>query len=221
MRKKCPNFLLINFSDAGKCVRCRFELIEVSTEPTCRPSREGVRPGILSRAIVFLAVSFASVFGFYLSLIATSNPLAYEQRKSIVRSIAVLEEKGFSNEVFLLRYLTVYRSDDNWLNASTRLETAYAATNYPFEIMTIYPEFFDYSKDDTERAAILLHEARHLMGQDEKAAYSFVWKNRKRLGWIKESYADSQVWQNVQKQTREFAPELFVCEFNEADDCTH
>ena len=57
--------------------------------------------------------------------------------------------------------------------------------------MTIYPDFFQFPADDTERAAILFHEAKHLEGKDEKEAYEFVWKNRKKLGWTKEKYGNS------------------------------
>lgn len=120
----------------------------------------------------------------------------------------------------MLDYLTSYRADDNWLNASVDKENAYAATNFPFEVMTIYPDFFNYPVDDTERAAILLHEAQHLKGADEKEAYEFVWKNRKKLGWTKEKYGSSIIYQNVRRQTREYAPQLFVCNLNEYADCT-
>jgi hypothetical protein len=70
--------------------------------------------------------------------------------------------------------VAVFRANDNWLNASVEKENAYAATNYPFEIVTIYPDFFRFTVDDTERAAILLHEAQHLKGKDEKESYEFV-----------------------------------------------
>ncbi|MEO6050633.1 MAG: hypothetical protein ABIP78_04795 [Pyrinomonadaceae bacterium] len=74
--------------------------------------------------------------------------------------------------------------------------------------------------DDTERATILLHEARHLAGENEHDAYEFVWKNRKPLGWIEEKYAASVVWQNVRKQTRDNADNLFVCNRIELSHCT-
>jgi hypothetical protein len=48
--------------------------------------------------------------------------------------------------------------------------TAYAATNFPFGVITIYPTFFKYPVDDIERATILLHESYHLFGDDEKFA---------------------------------------------------
>lgn len=120
----------------------------------------------------------------------------------------------------MLENFTVYRSNDNWLNASVAKENAYAATNFPFEIMTLYPDFFTYPIDETERAAILLHEAEHLKGKNEHDAYAFVWTHRKQLGWTKESYVLSPVWQNIRKQTKDNAPELFVCHDREFADCT-
>jgi len=166
-----------------------------------------------------LVAVLIGLFGFYMTLLVSAKRLDYEEKKAVERAILILEDKGFSEEVFLLRYLTAYRATDNWLNASTREENAYAATNFPFEIMTIYPDFFQYPKDDLERAAILLHEARHLKGADEKEAYEYVWKNRERLGWTRENYAGSVVWRNVRRQTQEIVPELFTCGKNEFSDC--
>ena len=155
-----------------------------------------------------------------MSLLASSKSLAYEEKTIVRRAISIIEEKGFSREAFLLNNLAAFRGNDNWLNASVPKENAYAATNFPFEIVTVYPDFFAYTADDTERAAILLHEARHLLGDDEKEAYTFVWKNRQKLGWTKETHFKSVVWQNVRKQTREVAPDLFVCMTNPYADCT-
>ena len=169
--------------------------------------------GVLAAVLIVLV-------GFYITLLTSADRLDYEQKKEIDSAISILEKKGFSREVFLLRYLTAYRATDNWLNASTREENAYAATNFPFEIMTVYPDFYNYPKDDLERAAILLHEAQHLKGGDEKEAYKFVWEHRKQLGWTKENYGNSLVFRNVRKQTSEIAPELFVCNINEYHDCT-
>lgn len=153
-------------------------------------------------------------------MIFTSKPLSYDEKQTVNKAIAILDEKGFSSEVFKLNYLTSYRANDHWLNASVEKESAYAATNFPFEIMTIYPDFFQYPADDIERAAILLHEAKHLEGKDEKEAYKFVWENRAKIGWTKQIYGNSIVWRSVRKLTKEYAPELFVCEFNEFGDCT-
>lgn len=158
--------------------------------------------------------------GFYLSLIGSASSLSIEEKQSVRASIAILREKGFADEVLLLETFAVFRSNDNWLNASVAKENAYAATNFPFEIITLYPDFFTYPIDDTERAAILLHEARHLAGKDEHDAYEFVWKHRRQLGWTSESYGKSPVWLNIRGQTRENVPMLFICDFLEAGDCT-
>jgi hypothetical protein len=172
------------------------------------------------RAAVCFAVCLALILTFYISLLASSGGLTIEQKHTVRRAIALLKDKGFDDEVFLLEHLTAFRADDNWLNSSVAKESAYAATNFPFEIMTLYPDFFTYPADDVERAAILLHEACHLQGKDEKDAYEFVWKNRKQLGWTKEQYSESVVWKNVQQQTRDHVPGLFVCETNHFNDCT-
>lgn len=135
-------------------------------------------------------------------------------------SIDVLEKRGFTNEAFMLRRLAVFRSSDNWLNASVEKENAFAATNFPFEIVTIYPDFFTRTANDIERAAILLHEAKHLQGADEKEAYEFVWRNRKKIGWTNEKYGSSTFWGEIRKQTKDFVPALFVCDVNAFSDCT-
>ncbi len=220
MKKKCPNCRLVNFSQSEECVRCRRDLTEVSSIEETPAKSASSKFRILRRAAVCAFVCFAALLGFYLSLVFTSASLGYDEKKQVEKAIKILDEKGFSNEVFLLENLTKFRADDNWLNASTKFENAYAATNFPVEIMTVYPDFFTVTADDTERAAILLHEAQHLKGADEKEAYEFVWRNRKKIGWTKDVYGNSVIWRNVRKQTREFAPNLFVCELNEASDCT-
>ena len=218
MNKKCPNCQLVNFPNADACARCEADLIEVSSDEG-KP-KSSLTAKIIKRAMVCAAVCFLAILGFYLSLLFSSKPLSYDEKTKVKDAIKILDEKGFSEEVFLLRYVTSFRADDNWLNASVPKESAYAATNFPFEIMTVYHDFFQYPQDDTERAAILLHEAQHLKGADEKEAYQFVWKNRKQLGWTKETHGDSTVWNNVRKQTKEFAPNLFVCDLNDFGDCT-
>ena len=47
---------------------------------------------------------------FYASLVMTSAPVTVEDMKTVDRSIAVLEAKGFSREAFLLRTTTTFRS---------------------------------------------------------------------------------------------------------------
>jgi hypothetical protein len=217
MSKKCPSCKLVNFAAAETCARCGFAL---DGEQIIQPKTPSPASRILRRGAVCVVVILCALVGFYLSLIISAGRLNYDQKKQVERAIGILDEKGFSNEAFLLSYVTAFRAEDNWLNASVTKENAYAATNYPFEIMTVYPDFFTYPVDDTERAAILLHEAKHLQGKDEKEAYEFIWKNRAKLGWSKDKYRDSPVWQNVRKQTREYVPSLFVCDVNEFGDCT-
>ncbi len=217
MKKKCLSCQLVNFAAAEVCLRCGKPLAKIKESGS---SFSFFRSKTVRRVAAVAAVTLVALAAFYLSLVLTAKPLALEERRSIEAATRVLAEKKFDDEVFLLRYLTVYRGNDHWLNASTREENAYAATNFPFEIMTVYPDFFTQSRDDTERAAILLHEAQHLKGADEKAAYRYVWRNRKRLGWTREAYGSSQIWRHVRKQTREFAPEMFVCAGVEFEDCT-
>ena len=175
---------------------------------------------VLWRVFSCLVVLSAALLGFYLSLLFSATPLSIDQKSTVRRDTAILRSLGFAGEAFLLDNVAVYRSDDNWLNASVAKENAYAAANFPFEIMTLYPDFFTYPTDETERAAILLHEAQHLKGKNEHDAYAFVWRKRGQLGWTKDKYFSSPVWDNVRKQTMENAPELFNCPDHEMADCT-
>lgn len=224
MNKKCPNCKVVNFPNAESCVRCDYSLDSIEPEITrnvaSRKPQKTLAAKIFRRAAFCLFVCLLTLIGFYFSLLMTSKKLAYEEKQTVKKAIDVLETKGFKKETFLLRHLTSFRANDNWLNASTRDENAYAATNFPFEIITIYPEFFTIPMDDAERAMILLHEARHLQGEDEKEAYRFVWRNRRKLGWTGETHNTSKVYINVEKQTREFAPELFRCDWVQSGDCT-
>jgi len=176
---------------------------------------------ILKRIFVLIAVCAGAISVFYGSLVYSADPLSYEEKELVENAIALIDEKGFAFEAFLLRYVTVFRGNDNWLNASVEKENAFAATNFPFEIVTLYPDFFMYTADDVERAAILLHEAKHLQGNDETEAYGFVCKHRKQLGWNVETHGQSELFQNVRRQTLFYAPNIFICEFNPAGDCTH
>ena len=175
---------------------------------------------IVRRSFICFIVCLILLAGFYLSLIGSAKTLADEKKQIVKDAIAILRVKGFSDEVFLLARLTTFRASDNWLNASVAKENAYAATNFPFEIITVYEDFFAYPVDEVERAAILLHEAKHLAGKNERDAYEFNWKNRERLGWTRSRYGSSLVWQNIRTQTRDNVPEIFTCQDREFWDCT-
>ena len=217
MHKKCPKCQLVNFPDVHECARCGRRLFQ--TGALDRRKNHVLRM-VISRGLIIIGVCLSVTAGFYLSLIGSARPLAYDDKQTVKRAINVLREKGFKDEAFLLNYITAYRSDDNWLNASVVKENAYAATNFPFEIITVYPDFFEFPRDDIERAAILLHEAKHLEGKNEAEAYEFVWRHRTDIGWTSDRYYDSPVWRNIRDQTKEQAPHLFVCEVKPFWDCT-
>ena len=166
-----------------------------------------------------LAVVLALI-AFHLSMLATSAPLSASEEQDLTRAIDLIEARGFKNEAFLLRHAVAYRSSDNWLNSMTDKENAFAATNFPFQIVTLYPDFYHRVKDDTGRAMVLLHEAQHLLNKDEPAAYAYVWTNRERLGWTEASHGASPVYITIEQQTREHAPELFTCPQKLWNDCT-
>jgi hypothetical protein len=218
MDKKCPRCSLNNRSGSRSCARCLLELQEVTTEPE-PVRRAGLARRLVRRSVVLTLICVVTISAFYLSLILSARPLSAEERSHVETSIDILERAGFRTEAYYLRYYTFFRGNDNWLNTLVPKENAYAATNYPFEIMTLYPDFFVYTADDVERAAVLLHEARHLQGFNEEDAYEFVWKNKKRIGWTKANYGHSAVWQNVRKQTMDLKPGLFICGFNDYGDC--
>lgn len=225
MNKKCSECGLANFSSDENCRRCRAALgaaSSISADFNDDTSRK------LDRAAIWFFKRFASALfvaalilcGVYFSLLQSAEPLTSEQAATVERAVKVLEEKGFVRESFLFRRTVAFRASDNWLNEATREEDAYAATNFPFQIVTLYDNFFKYPQDDTERAMILLHEAQHLQGAGEPEAYEFVWRNRKKLGWTEDVYGQTRVWQNVFEFTRQQAPNLFRCAFNANEDCT-
>ncbi len=167
-----------------------------------------------------LIITVLTLIIFYLSLLITSMPLGAEKYETVNSAIEVLEQKGFDREVFLLRRTATFRSGDNWLNTLTDKEKAYAATNFPLGMMTLYPDFFSKTHDDTERAMILLHEAQHLKGGNELEAYAFVWQNRHRLGWTQLSHGTTPTFITVEELTREQLPQIFTCPEKLWDDCT-
>jgi hypothetical protein len=183
---------------------------------------EGVKPkrGIVSRIIWILGTTLILLIAWFLSLLASSEHLAYDRRKAVDGAIMVLDQKGFGKEVFVLRNLVTYRQTDNWWNRSLGHHEAYAATNFPFEIVTLYPQFFEKTVDDNERAAILLHEASHLFGAGEDAALERVWRDKQRLDWTAQKYSSiSEAWNNTRRLTIGRFPELFKCGSDEKSDC--
>ncbi len=175
---------------------------------------------LTDRSLKLVLVLVVAILVFYASLVFSADALTTDQHSQVEGAIEILHSSGFKDEAFLLKRIVVFRSNDNWLNASVEKENAFAATNFPFGIITLYADFFERTVDDTERAAILLHEVRHVLGEDEKQAYEFVWKNRQKIGWVHDDYRGTELWAIVLKQTREHVPLLFICEFNIDNDCT-
>jgi hypothetical protein len=208
---------LINFASTAACQRCGEDLGKTANITAINAF---LNLRILRRAAICAIVTLVTLLGFYFSLIFSASRLSYEEQQQVQAAIQVLKDRGFADEAFLLEHLAVFRANDHWLNASVEKESAYAATNFPFEIVTIYPDFFKYPVDDVERAAILLHEAKHLEGKDELEAYEFVWRNRAKLGWTFSRYRFSQNFIEVRRQTAENVPGLFVCDINIFRDCT-
>ncbi len=219
--KKCNNCGLTNFSTAEKCVRCDGDLLQISISTReIEPDVNVVFGKFLVRASITIGITLALLVGFYVSLILTSASLKTEQKQAVERAIDILEKKGFRQEVFVLRNLTSFRASDHWLNASLDKPDAYASTNFPFEIVTLYEKFFTEPIDDTERAQVLLHEAQHLFGKNEHDAYKKVWRDKVKLSWTEEIYGKTRVWYSVKKGTHEHVPEFFICEQNPDQDCT-
>jgi len=224
---KCSQCGLVNFAGAAACKRCGAELCAPEVPAAAHAAPEalteesaGAGRSLPRRALAGLGLSALILFGWYLSLLATSERASYSQRELVERAVGQIERAGLTRDAFLLRHLAAYRTSDNWWNRATGHAEAYAATNFPFEIVTLYPDFFAYATDDAERAVILLHEARHLGGAGEEEALATVWRDKWKLGWTREKYGQTRVWKNVSEFTRRYAPKLFRCGSDGQQDCT-
>jgi hypothetical protein len=175
---------------------------------------------VAHRVINSVLIGILALLVFHVSLVATSTPLSTEEIAAVYRAIDLLDARGFKTEADVLRNAATFRRTDNWLNRIVEKENAFAATNFPFQIVTTYPDFYSRASDDTERAMILLHEARHLMGGDEAEAQNFVWRHRRQLGWTQLTHGSTETFITVQQQTREELPEMFKCSNRNWNDCT-
>jgi hypothetical protein len=221
-RRQCGNCGLVNASADEACRRCGAlladEPVPQATSSTL-PIEKTKKRGFLTRMIWVLGATLVLLTIWYASLLISSDGLQSDQRQKVNRAIALLQQAGFTREVFILNHLTAFRSTDNWLNAYVGHRDAYAATNFPFEVVTLYPEFFDVPVDDRERAAVLLHEARHLMGEGEDAALNSTWRNKRRLGWTADKYKQTRVWNATELLTRAQFPYMFQCGSDGLSDC--
>ena len=162
--------------------------------------------GTSGRRLLWLAgVIVLIVFLWSRSLLLTSEPISDDQRLIVTQAIGVLAEAGFSREVVMLRHFANFRATDNWWNRYQGHEQAYAATNFPLGVVTLYRPFFTVAVDDTERAAILLHEAQHLFGTGEEETLQRVWGEKDRIGWTADRYGNTRVWKNTREWTESAA----------------
>jgi hypothetical protein len=221
-RQKCADCGLVNAGSDEVCRRCGATLsnVEVSSPPPeSEPKPKNPKRTFLKRVIWVLSATIVILIVWYVSLLLSSQGLQPDQQQKVQNAISVLRQQGFSREAFVLSYLTTFRSTDNWLNSYVGHRDAYAATNFPFEVVTLYPQFFDTPVDDRERAAMLLHEARHLLGDGEDAALQTTWKSKKQLGWTADKYRATRVWDATEHLTREKFPYIFQCAPDGQSDC--
>ena len=221
--RKCAQCGLVNFSAAEACRRCG-EAFRGIDEVPATPQQAAEAPPritgrIRTRAVWLTGVVVAVVFGWSRSLLLTSDAIDAQQREIVYRSIQILDRAGFSRESAMLRHFANFRATDNWWNIYLGHHDAYAATNFPLGVLTLYEPFFRTAVDDNERAIILLHEAQHLLGYGENAALERVWRVKHRLGWSADEYGESKVWKNTREWTRTSVPSLFVCGPHYALDC--
>jgi NADH:ubiquinone oxidoreductase subunit E len=220
-RRKCRNCGLVNASSDELCRRCGTPLADEQHVDTGEPIA-GATPkkrSLLKRITWVLATTLIILGIWYVSLLLSSDGLQPDQREKVQQAIAVLQQQGFNREAFILKHLVVFRGTDNWWNRYVGHRDAYAATNFPFEVVTLYPEFFDVPVDDRERAAVLLHETCHLMGDGEDAALQSTWHNKQRLGWTTDKYKETRVWDATEKLTKARFPYMFQCGSDGKSDC--
>jgi hypothetical protein len=218
-RNKCQQCGLVNLAADESCRRCGALLVGEESTAIDTDDKPVKKRSIGRRLIWISGTTLLLLFIYYMSLLLTSEELGYDQQQTIQHSVAILRQKGFDKEAFVLGTLVQYRRTDNWWNRYVGHHDAYAATNFPFEIVTVYPEFFDAAIDDTERAAILLHESYHLFGSGEEAALEGAWRDKQRLGWTADKYGQTKVFNNTRELTAAGVPKLFTCGADGRSDC--
>jgi hypothetical protein len=218
-RKKCGRCGVVNLATDDLCRRCGASLNGGESAEAVLAATPEKRRSFWRSVIWVAGTTTLILFIGYMSLLLTSEDLSYDQKQTVDRAIALLAEKGFDKQVFVLNRLTRYRGTDNWWNRYLGHRDAYAATNFPFEVLTLYPEFFRDAADDQERAAILLHESYHLLGSGEDGALEGVWRNKQQLGWTGDKYGQTKVWNNTKELTMARVPSLFLCGADGKSDC--
>ncbi len=200
-RRKCANCGLVNAGSDEQCRRCGalladdepFDSIDSEALAETKPKKRG----LLKRVTWVVGASLLILTIWYVSLLMSSTGLQPDQRERVDKAIAVLQQSGFTREAFILNHLTSFRSTDNWWNSYIGHHDAYAATNFPFEVVTLYPEFFAL----------------------EDAALQTTWKSKQRLGWTSDKYNRTQVWDATEDLTKARFPYMFQCGADGQSDC--
>ena len=222
-RRKCGKCGLVNSGNDEVCRRCGEPLILSDDAPPSTyetPTTEKPKGRTFLRRVVWVVTATLLILiVWYASLLITSDRLKPDQRAKVQSAIDLIQQGGFTREAFILKHLASFRGSDNWMNAYVGHRDAYAATNFPFEVVTLYPEFFEVPIDDRERAAVLLHEARHLSGDSEEAALRFAWQNKQRIGWTADRYGQTRLWDATARLTKASFPYYFQCGANSNGDC--
>src|SRR5438046_825018 len=164
------------------------------------------------------AVIVVVVFGWSRSLLLTSDAIDVRQQEIVYRSIQILDRARFSRESAMLRHFANFRATDNWWNIYLGHRDAYAATNFPLGVLTLYEPFYRTAVDDNERAIILLHEAQHLLGYGEDAALERVWRAKHRLGWSADAFGETKEWENTREWKQASMPEIYVAGLKSTSD---
>jgi hypothetical protein len=216
---KCAECGLVNFATSDACRRCG-TLFTFAPAMVTRAAQPAERTrGFWQWMLWIVGATVTIVVAAYLSLLVTSEGLSVEERTMVTEAIDLLEEADFAREARTLRRLATYRRTDNWWNRYVGHETAFAATNFPFGVVTLYPTFFTLPVDATERATILLHESHHVLGEPEERALQHVWMEKARLGWTAPNYGRTRVWRNTREWTEGAVPSLFTCGHDGESDC--
>ncbi len=222
-RSKCNDCGLVNALSDESCRRCGSSLAgnldptQLSVEDANSPAPK--KRSLLKRLTWIAGATLISLIVCYASLLITSSGLESDQREEVHKAIAVLERTGSTREAFVLKHCTAFRSTDNWWNRYIGHREAYAATNFPFEVVTLYPEFFSLPVDDIERAAILLHESKHLFGSGEESALGSTWRDKRRLGWTADRYKQTRLWNATEPLTKAQFAYMFKCGPDGQSDC--
>ena len=142
----------VNAAADDQCRRCGAGLTEddsLAPEPFApEPDEPPRKRSLIKRLLWIISATLLILIVWYLSLLISSDRLQPDQALKVDVAIALLEQTGFTREGFVLRHATMFRSTDNWWNRWLGHHDAYAATNFPFEIVTLYPEFFNDPVDD-------------------------------------------------------------------------